>query len=97
MKLLFDSDKDELVVNDLHIPLNLLRCMAQPEESNVTSVTYGVTKKGSVDVLTEFKVEMSSLKVAPVATCQNCGLPLHAGIGCWKAKRRARKDGISLL
>lgn len=97
MKLLFDSDKDELVVNDLHIPLNLLRCMAQPEESNVTSVTYGVSKKGGVDVVTEFKVEMSNVKLAPVATCRGCGLELHPGIGCWKAKRRARKAGLSLL
>lgn len=95
MKLLFDSDKDELVVNDLHIPLNLLRCMAQPEDAE-SVVRYSVKKNGGVDTVTEFRVELSSLRLAPIATCRECGFELHPGIGCWRAKRRARKAGISL-
>lgn len=97
MKLLFDSDRDELVVNDLHVPLSLLRTMGQADERNITSVDYAVAKKGGVDTVTNFRVEISRQAVMPVPTCRECGLELHPGIGCWKAKRRARRAGISLL
>lgn len=88
MKIEFDANQDAMLVNGTRIPMELLRVIAEPDDSKLRRTRFVLTKREGVSTVTEVSFDERSTE----KLCRKCLLAEHPGTGCWRNRRKLRKQ-----